>query len=90
MDTPASPFTVFCQKAFDFLGAAGVRHLVISGLAVGVIGEARTTADVDEVFRIAREATIPAEVNHLKVSLRGPGFKHPTATRSEHARSAEC
>jgi hypothetical protein len=49
MDTPASPFTVFCQKAFDFLDAAGVRHLVIGGLAVGVIGEARTTADVDVI-----------------------------------------
>jgi hypothetical protein len=46
---PASPFTVFCRKAFDFLEGSGIRHLVIGGLAVGAIGEARTTGDVDVV-----------------------------------------
>jgi len=46
---PANPFTAFCQKAFDFLEGAGVRHLVIGGLAVGAIGEARTTGDVDVI-----------------------------------------
>lgn len=46
---PASPFTAFCRKAFDFLEGSGIRHLVIGGLAVGAIGEARTTGDVDVV-----------------------------------------
>lgn len=46
---PASSFNVFCQKAFDFLQGSGVRHLVIGGLAVGAVGEARTTGDVDVV-----------------------------------------
>jgi|SRR5450756_1254994 hypothetical protein len=49
MHAPANPFTAFCQKAFDFLEGAGVRHLVIGGLAVGAIGEARTTGDVDVI-----------------------------------------
>jgi|BarGraNGADG00212_1021973.scaffolds.fasta_scaffold00180_2 hypothetical protein len=49
MHAPANPFTAFCQRAFDFLEQAGIRHLVIGGLAVGVIGEARTTGDVDVV-----------------------------------------
>jgi hypothetical protein len=49
MVTPANPFAAFCQRAFDFLEASGVRHLVIGGLAVGVIGEARTTGDVDVI-----------------------------------------
>jgi hypothetical protein len=49
MGGPANPFTAFCQRAFDFLEDAGVRHLVIGGLAVGVIGEARTTGDVDVI-----------------------------------------
>lgn len=46
---PASPFTTFCRKAFDFLEGSGIRYLVIGGLAVGAIGEARTTGDVDVV-----------------------------------------
>lgn len=46
---PANPFTAFCRKAFDFLEGSGLRHLVIGGLAVGAIGEARTTGDVDVV-----------------------------------------
>lgn len=46
---PANPFNAFCQKAFDFLKGSGVRHLVIGGLAVGAIGEARTTGDVDVI-----------------------------------------
>jgi hypothetical protein len=46
---PLSPFTAFCRKAFDFLQGAGVRYLVIGGLAVGAIGEARTTGDVDVI-----------------------------------------
>ena len=46
---PASPFNNFCRKAFDFLEGSGVRHLVIGGLAVGAIGEPRTTGDVDVV-----------------------------------------
>lgn len=45
----ANPFNSFCRKAFDFLQESGVRHLVIGGLAVGVVGEARTTGDVDVV-----------------------------------------
>jgi hypothetical protein len=49
MHAPANPFTAFCQKAFDFLEGAGVRHLVIGGLAVGAIGEARTTGGVDVI-----------------------------------------
>lgn len=46
---PKNAFNVFCQKAFDFLRDSEVRHLVIGGLAVGIIGEARTTGDVDVV-----------------------------------------
>ncbi len=38
MHAPANPFTAFCQRAFDFLEHAGIRHLVIGGLAVGVVG----------------------------------------------------
>lgn len=45
----ANPFSAFCQKAFDFLEGSGVRYLVIGGLAVGAIGEARTTGDVDVI-----------------------------------------
>jgi hypothetical protein len=58
MDWPASPFTAFCQRAFDFLDGAGVRHLVIGGLAVGVIGEARTTADVDVIGFVTTEQAL--------------------------------
>ena len=46
---PANPFSAFCRKAFDFLEGSRTRHLVIGGLAVGAIGEARTTGDVDVV-----------------------------------------
>ncbi|MGQ0734508.1 MAG: DUF6036 family nucleotidyltransferase [Acidobacteriota bacterium] len=49
MDAPANAFTAFCQRAFDFLEHSGLPHLVIGGLAVGVVGEARTTADVDVI-----------------------------------------
>lgn len=49
MSSPVNPFAAFCQKAFDFLDRAGLRHLVIGGLAVGVVGEARTTGDVDVI-----------------------------------------
>jgi hypothetical protein len=46
---PVNPFNAFCQKAFDFLHESGVRYLIIGGLAVGVVGEARTTGDFDVV-----------------------------------------
>jgi hypothetical protein len=49
MNAPPNAFTAFCQRAFDFLEQSGIRHLVIGGLAVGVVGEARTTADVDVI-----------------------------------------
>jgi hypothetical protein len=49
MNAPPNAFTAFCQQAFDFLEQSGIRHLVIGGLAVGVVGEARTTADVDVI-----------------------------------------
>jgi hypothetical protein len=50
MSRPSTnPFDAFCQQAFDFLKDCEVRHLVIGGLAVGVIGEARTTGDVDVI-----------------------------------------
>jgi hypothetical protein len=58
MDAPSSPFTTFCQRAFDFLEAAGVRHLVIGGVAVGVVGEARTTGDVDVVGYLTNEEAV--------------------------------
>jgi hypothetical protein len=58
MDTPASSFSAFCRKAFDFLEGAGVRHLVIGGLAVGAIGEARTTADVDVIAFVSPEDAV--------------------------------
>lgn len=57
MDAPTSRFGAFCRKAFDFLDECGVRHLVIGGLAVGAVGEARTTGDVDVVgFATSEEA----------------------------------
>ena len=46
---PRNPFTAFCRKAFDFLQASETRYLGIGGIAVGVVGEARTTGDVDVV-----------------------------------------
>jgi hypothetical protein len=58
MGTSSSPFTTFCQRAFDFLEDAGVRHLVIGGLAVGVIGEARTTGDVDVIGYLSDEDAV--------------------------------
>lgn len=42
-------FDEFCREAFDFLESAGVRHLVIGGLAVVAVGEPRMTGDVDVV-----------------------------------------
>ena len=44
-----SDFDAFCQTAFDFLDRAGVRYLVIGGVALFAVGEPRTTADVDVV-----------------------------------------
>ena len=58
MHAPANPFTAFCQKAFDFLEGAGVRHLVIGGLAVGAIGEARTTGDVDVIAFVSPDDAV--------------------------------
>lgn len=40
-------FDGFCKKAFGFLDDAGVRHLVIGGLAVTVVGEPRMTGDAE-------------------------------------------
>ncbi len=42
-------FDVFCREAFDFLDAAGVRHLEIGGLAVVAVGEPRITADAEVI-----------------------------------------
>jgi hypothetical protein len=44
-----SEFDAFCREAFDLLSASGVPHLLIGGLAVIALGEARATADVDVV-----------------------------------------
>jgi hypothetical protein len=42
-------FDEFCRQAFAFLDGAGVRYLVVGGLAVIVVGEPRTTADADVI-----------------------------------------
>lgn len=44
-----SEFDVFCRLAFDLLREADVQYLVVGGLAVGAIGEPRTTGDVDVI-----------------------------------------
>lgn len=58
MTPPANPFAAFCQRAFDFLEDARLRHLVIGGLAVGVLGEARTTGDVDVIAYASNDEAI--------------------------------
>ncbi len=65
---PVNPFTAVCRKAFDFLEGSGVRHLVIGGLAVGAIGEARTTGDVDVIGYASPE---DAEALIAKASAAG-------------------
>lgn len=45
----SSEFDSFCRFAFRFLEDHGIRHLVIGGLAVVVVGEPRTTADADAI-----------------------------------------
>jgi hypothetical protein len=77
MATPANAFTAFCQRAFDFLEGAGLRHLVIGGLAVGVIGEARTTGDVDVIGYASNEEALA-----LIDKASGAGFVvHPEVER---------
>lgn len=49
MNQKPPAFDAFCREAFAFLEASGVRYLVIGGLAVMAIGEARLTADADVV-----------------------------------------
>lgn len=52
-----SEFDGFCRLAFAFLDGAGVRYLVVGGLAVIVVGEPRTTADADVIaFLDSQEA----------------------------------
>jgi hypothetical protein len=63
-----STFDAFCREAFGFLDSSGVRHLVIGGLAVVAVGEARTTADVDVVAFLSEEA---AEQLILDAQKRG-------------------
>jgi hypothetical protein len=51
-----SKFDTFCRQAFDFLDDAGVRYLVIGGLAVIAVGEPRTTGDVDVIAYLSANA----------------------------------
>ena len=82
MPPPASPFTVFCQKAFDFLDGAGLRHLVIGGLAVGAVGEARTTGDVDVIGYAS-----PEEALALITKAAEAGFDVRPETERERLRA---
>ncbi len=50
-----SAFDDFCREAFRFLQEHHVRHIVIGGLAVTVVGEPRTTADADVIAFLAVE-----------------------------------
>jgi hypothetical protein len=52
----APSFDAFARRAFDCLEAAGVDFLVIGGVAVVVLAEPRTTADVDVVVYGGAEA----------------------------------
>ena len=55
-DVAGSKFDSFCEAAFCFLEEAGVPYLVIGGLAVIVLGEPRTTGDVNVVVFLGLEA----------------------------------
>lgn len=77
----ASPFTTFCRKAFDFLEGSGIRHLVIGGLAVGAIGEARTTGDVDVVGFAS-----PEDAEALIAKAAAAGFELKPETERERLR----
>jgi hypothetical protein len=65
-----SEFDEFCRSAFDFLDSEGVRYLVIGGLAVIVVGEPRTTGDVDVVAYLST-----GEATALLAKARRAGFK---------------
>ena len=67
--TPAGrgPFDAFCGDAFAFLDGAGVRYLVIGGLAVIAVGEPRTTGDVDVVGYLG-EAQAQALIERAKAA----------------------
>lgn len=49
----ANAFDSFCRSAFTFLTDQGIRHLVIGGLAVVVVGEPRMTADADAIIFVS-------------------------------------
>ena len=81
---PASAFDTFCRDAFDLLDGAGVRYLVIGGLAVMAVGEPRLTGDADVVAFLSPEEaarlvdraaragfTIDPEVERARISRTG-------------------
>lgn len=82
--------------ASDALGRAGVRHVVIGGLAVGANGYPRATKDVDflvgdEAFRhhagglVTMNPALPIEVNGVPIDYLSPrpGEEHLAAVLDE-------
>jgi hypothetical protein len=66
-----SEFDKFCRKALGFLEESGVPYLVIGGLAVIVLGEARATGDVDVIVFLDTKS---AEALIRKAHLAGFGL----------------
>ena len=73
-----SDFDAFCGAAFDFLDQAGVRYLVVGGLAVLAVGEPRTTADVDVIGFLP-----PTEAERLIDEAVRAGFEVDPQTETQ-------
>jgi len=65
-----SAFDEFCRAVFEFLDDAGIRHLVIGGLAVITVGEPRTTGDADVIAFLEG-----AEAEELLAEAKKAGYK---------------
>lgn len=77
-----SSFDAFCREAFGFLDSSRVRHLVIGGLAVVAVGEARTTGDVDVVAFLSEK-----EGEGLIQKAQKRGFELDTEMELERLRT---
>lgn len=89
LDKVVAPEVIDAMKrASEALVRAGVRHVVVGGLAVGANGYPRATSDVDflvgaEAFEhhpggmVTLRAGVPFQMNGVAIDLLSPGASEP-------------
>jgi len=81
---PAPSFDAFCRDALDLLKSRRIKHVVVGGVAVTVVGEPRFTADLDAIIfvelpalerllRSAEHAGFDVDVEAELATARGGG-----------------